>query len=187
MLQAYPDFFSIHDLDKVLNDPNKAFSELRLADGFSEYIIEKKGAGGLKLGKIDIDKIFNNLTPNTNEFIKLVGTDLRKLLTQDVKAKLYTDFKGRCNITQIKLFEKLPLRFFFKRGLEATYDHRVPLSRGGKDKIENIQLISIYANNEKNRLCNMCTSLDCKHCALAFPEKTNIIQANGQDIHSFKK
>ena len=96
LLEVYPNFYSIHDLDGVLNDPNKAFSELKLTDGFSEYIIEKKGVAGIKLGKINIDKIFTNLKSNTGTFLKLKGTDLRKILTTEVKEDIYKKFDGRC-------------------------------------------------------------------------------------------
>ena len=120
-------------------------------------------------------------------FIQLAGIDQRKIITERIKEEIYTKFKGRCNITKVKLFEKLPSKYFYKRVLEATYDHRIPLTKGGKDNISNLQLTSVLANAEKNNLCNNCHGKDCKFCALAFPEKSEIIQMNGQNISYFGK
>ena len=54
------------------------------------------------------------------------------------------------------------------RGLQA--DHKVPLSRGGAQEIENWQALCNECNVVKRRACEGCND-DCQECAWAFPEK----------------
>ena len=46
--------------------------------------------------------------------------------------------------------------------------------------------ISEYANREKNKICKTCNEEDCSNCALAFPEKNNIIKPSGQNLKNLK-
>lgn len=188
LLEAYPDIINIHSLDNILHDPNRAHSDLRLSDGFGGYLIEKRGKRRVMWVKLDVDKLFNKFdTIDPDEFIQLSRLNHRKTLTKEQRDIIFTNFNGRCNITRIKLHRKLSGRHFFKSALLANYDHRVPLSRGGKDELNNMHLISQLANDEKNRICNNCRDGDCRYCALAYPEKYSIIQANGQRIDELRK
>ena len=61
---------------------------------------------------------------------------------------------------------------------KIEWDHRIPLLKGGSDSEsnpENWQMLSSYINKEKNKICRACKFLECKKCALAFPEENNII------------
>jgi hypothetical protein len=71
--------------------------------------------------------------------------------------------------------------------VQPTYDHRKPISKGGTDELENWQVLSIFVNAEKNKICNVCNTNTCEKCALAYPEKFDIIQANNQDITNLKR
>lgn len=187
LLKAYPGYINIHSLDKTLNDPNRAHSSLRNENGFAEYLIEKRGDQRVNYIKIDIDKLFNNYYgKRIIGCITLSVLDLRKVLSDEVKDRIFKKHKGKCNITNISLYQNLPQAHFFKSGLLATYDHRIPISKGGKDIESNLQLLSVLANNEKNKICNKCVSGKCNKCALAFPERFDLILMNGQNISVFK-
>lgn len=58
----------------------------------------------------------------------------------------------------------------FSKTRKISYDHRVPLIKGGQGSIENFQIICHECNNQKRSQCRHC-ELDCNKCFLAFPEK----------------
>lgn len=55
---------------------------------------------------------------------------------------------------------------------KMSYDHRIPLIKGGQGTIENFQIICHECNNQKRSQCRHC-DLDCNICFLAFPETAN--------------
>lgn len=75
---------------------------------------------------------------------------------------------------------------FMKSYQVASYDHRIPLSKGGEDSLDNMQLVSEMVNEEKMRICNGCLNVKCEECVLAFPEEYDVIQANQQNIKELK-
>ncbi|MFH0948573.1 MAG: HNH endonuclease signature motif containing protein [Elusimicrobiota bacterium] len=188
LLNAYPEFINIHILDGKLNDPNRAHSDLRIGNGFSNFLIEKRGKHKVMYVKIDVEKLFKYYGHSkSDEFISLSLPQYRDSLTEQQKSNIYNKFGGKCSITGIKLCQKLKdIHFFCKSLVQPTYDHRRPVSKGGTDEIENWQLLSIYENAEKNKICNVCNKNACEKCALAYPEKFDIIQANNQDISNLK-
>lgn len=188
LLEAYPNYINIHDLDNVLHDPNRAHSDLRIANGFANFLIEKKDKRGVMQVRLDIEKLFKIYrNHNLDEFLMLSPLHLRVNLSKEDKNKMYQMFKGMCNITGIKLYKKIPKgAIFLKHFSLLTYDHRRPLSKGGSNEPYNWQLISKLVNDEKNKICNICEGIKCEECALAYPEKYNIIQPTKQDIKGFR-
>lgn len=189
LLKAYPNYFRIHDLDSVLSDPNKAHSELKTANGFSSFVDEKRGNDRTMEAKIDIERLFKFYGHmDSNEFVSLSIKDFRAGLTEEIKDIIFEKFEGKCNITGIKLSRKLEgIHYFGKSLVTARYDHRRPASKNGTEDIENFQLLSDYLNAEKNKICNICPKNNCEICALAYPEKYDVIQANEQNIKDLKR
>lgn len=58
----------------------------------------------------------------------------------------------------------------FSKSNPYSFDHRVPLLRGGTGSPENFQLVCYNCNNQKRVQCKGC-ELDCQTCFLAFPDK----------------
>ncbi|HHU0635741.1 TPA: HNH endonuclease [Enterobacter hormaechei subsp. xiangfangensis] len=52
-------------------------------------------------------------------------------------------------------------------------DHKVPLSRGGSNNIQNWQTLCYVCNVGKRRACHGC-SRNCSECVWAFPEHTGV-------------
>ncbi len=187
LLEAYPNFISIHSLDSILHDPNRAHSDLRITNGFANFLVEQRGDRQVMLVKIDIPKLFQFFRPTrVGEFIRLAPMDTRELLSSRNRKEIYKNFKGRCNITGIKVYNKIRGNKFLKSLMLASYDHRRPLSKRGSNELYNWQLLSKLANDEKNKICNTCDGIRCEQCALAYPEKFNIIQPNNQDISELR-
>lgn len=88
----------------------------------------------------------------------------REYLTKAQKDRLFAEAEYQCSTcgTQIKAGV---------RGLQA--DHKIPLSRGGTNALENWQPMCNNCNVGKRRTCEGC-DLDCQHCSWAFPEKCGI-------------
>ena len=182
ILDSYPEYMDIHSLDGILNDPNRAMSDLKNDDGYANFLDERRNADRNLEYRIDLEKLFRQF-PEPG--VLQLGTRTRLNPSPQLKEELKKKFKMRCNITGIKLYEKLPSKRFLKNLQIIQYDHRVPLSKGGSEDPNdpaNWQLLSELTNREKNKMCNSCTSIKCKECALAFPENSSIIQANGQNI-----
>ena len=57
------------------------------------------------------------------------------------------------------------------RGLQA--DHKVPVSRGGTNSVENWQAICNHCNVGKRRACEGCVA-ECASCSWAYPETRGI-------------
>jgi hypothetical protein len=188
LLEAYPNFINIHSLDSILNDPNRAHSDLRIANGFANFLIEKTDKKHVMFVKLDVEKLFKFCRADTKDgLVRLYSRHIREGLSEENKKLIYKNFKGRCNITGIKVFDKVKGNKFFKSLMVTTYDHRRPLSKGGSNELFNWQLLSKLANDEKNKICNICDGIKCEQCALAYPEKFNIIQPTGQDISELRK
>lgn len=186
LLEAYPDFINIHSLDSIYHDPNRAHSDLRITNGFANFLVEQRGDKQVMLVKIDIPKLFQFCKPPRGEFIQLAPMDTRKVLSSKERDEIYKKFEGRCNITGIKVYNEIKGNKFLKSLMLASYDHRRPLSKRGSNELYNWQLLSKLANDEKNKICNTCDGSRCEQCALAYPEKFNIIQANNQDISELR-
>ncbi len=188
LLEKYPDYLNLHELDADYSDPNKAYSELKLTDGFLNFVSEKKGVKKVMTARIELDKLFNQFHPsNSDQFIQLTSVDPRSNLTDAEKETIYKNFSGICNITKVKLLpDRQKHTLFMKQAITPAYDHRIPLFRGGDNTLENIQLISEQANQEKRKICISCKNVKCEECALAFPEDYTVIQANFQDISEWR-
>lgn len=188
LLESYPNYLNIHDLDNTLHDPNKAHSDLRIANGFANFLLEKTGEKRVMFVKLDVEKLFKYCrTDKPLEYISLSARHGREGISEQLKGEIFKEFKGRCNITGLKVYKKSPKgAIFLKHFLLASYDHRRPLSKRGSNERYNWQLISKLVNDEKNKICNICDGLKCEQCALAYPEKFNIIQPTGQDIKDLR-
>lgn len=187
LLEAYPKFINIHSLDSIYHDPNRALSELRITNGFANFLIEERRQKQVMHVKIDIPKLFRHCrVSNTDEFVRLSPLDTRELLSPIDRKKVYEKFKGRCNITGLKVYDKIEGSKFFKSLMLASYDHRRPLSKRGSNAPFNWQLLSRLANAEKNKICNTCDGISCEQCALAYPERFNIVVPNNQDINELR-
>ena len=160
-----------------------------MTDGFQGFVSEKRGTKNVIMARLELDTLFNQYQPSDPDtFIDLSSVDSRTNLNEKDKDKIFNNFNGKCNITGIKLNEKsVENSQFMNRLISPAYDHRIPLFAGGDNKIENYQLLSAEVNQEKNRMCVSCKTQKCKVCALAYPEKYPIIQANFQDISDLKK
>jgi hypothetical protein len=185
LLDRYPNYLNIHELDKDYNDPNKAYSDLKILEGFEIFITETKAKNRSIEAKINLDDLFEFLEKyyKNNEIIINPFSKERNSISKDRQKKIYEKFNGRCNITHYKLYESRPKEnLFMKSSLTPSYDHRRPIFKNGPDTDDNIQLISELANREKNKICLKCEIDDCENCALAYPERSHIIKANGQNI-----
>jgi 5-methylcytosine-specific restriction endonuclease McrA len=88
----------------------------------------------------------------------------RKYLTQSQKIKLFESNNYCCSTCGINIEPGV-------RGLQA--DHRIPLSRGGSNSLENWQPICNNCNVGKRRACESCL-IDCNSCSWAFPEVVGV-------------
>jgi len=185
LLDRYPNFLNIHELDKDYNDPNKAYSDLKILEGFEIVIEEIKAKNRSIEAKINLDDLFEYLDEyyDTDIIIKNPFSKDRNSISKARQKKIYEKFNGRCNITGYKLYKYRPKEnLFMKSSLTPSYDHRRPIFKKGSDTDDNIQLISELANREKNKICLKCKIDECENCALAYPESYNIIKANNQNI-----
>lgn len=182
LLEYYPNPLPIHDMDDIFNDPNRAYNDLKNGEGYENFIREHKGNKNTMIIELDLEKLISaHLNGNNN------NQHLRGTLSMQDKQQLYDSFGGKCNITGIALLRGSTSDNMFMKGLSIPeYDHRRPLFKGGTNDLSNYQLVSREANREKNKICKACSVDNCEHCALAYPEKYNIILGNGQDISTFK-
>ena len=182
ILKVYPEYMDIHSLDGVLNDPNRAVSDLKNGDGYAHFIIERRNTKRNLEYIIELDKLFEAFKDYEEVCL---SNSIRLGPSNELKKYLKEKQLSRCNITGIPLHETLSSKTFLKNLQMIQYDHRVPLFKGGDENPnspENWQLLSELVNREKNKLCNICSSIKCSDCALAFPEKSYIIKANEQSI-----
>jgi 5-methylcytosine-specific restriction endonuclease McrA len=95
---------------------------------------------------------------------KLAVPQDRDYLTQSQKIKLFEE-SGYCCVTcGLKVDAGI-------RGLQA--DHKVPISRGGSNSLDNWQPMCNNCNVGKRRACEGC-SLECDTCSWAFPELVGV-------------
>lgn len=187
LIECYPQYMDIHSLDGILNDANRAMSDLKNDDGYANFILERRNERRNLEYKIDLNALFQRF-PEAG--VLQLGTRTRLQPSPQLKQELKNRHKMRCNITGIGLFDNIEGQSFLKNMQLVQYDHRVPLSKGGSEdphNIDNWQLLSELVNREKNKMCNSCQSAKCDKCALAFPERYSTIQANMQDITEFIK
>jgi 5-methylcytosine-specific restriction endonuclease McrA len=88
----------------------------------------------------------------------------REYLTSTQKQALFSRSENKCSICG-KIAEA------GVRGLQA--DHKIPLSRGAGNELDNWQAICNVCNVGKRRACEGCT-MECKSCPWAFPELVGI-------------
>jgi len=88
----------------------------------------------------------------------------RDYLTQAQKVKLFESNDYCCATCGLKIDAGV-------RGLQA--DHKVPLSRGGNNSLENWQPMCNNCNVGKRRACEGC-EIDCSTCSWAFPETVGV-------------
>lgn len=182
VLRAHPNYMDIHSLDGILNDPNRAVSDLKNDDGYANFLMERRNSLRNMEYMVDLEKLF---TQYPYETVIQLGTRTRLNPSPALVEELKRKFNMKCNITGIKLSENIEGQYFLKNMQIVQYDHRIPLSKGGNEDpndIANWQLLSELVNREKNKMCNSCVVNDCVNCALAFPEKSSIIKANNQNI-----
>lgn len=104
---------------------------------------------------------------------KLAPPQDREYLTQSQKFQLFLSVKNTCAICG-KISEP------GVRGLQA--DHKVPISRGGTNALENWQAVCNHCNVGKRRACDGCT-IECATCSWAYPEIIGIntlVSINGK-------
>ncbi|MEM0134980.1 MAG: hypothetical protein QXU18_07110 [Thermoplasmatales archaeon] len=185
LLEHYPNFVGIHTLDGILNDPNRALSDLRLQDGFENFIEERTNKRNIE-ARLDVQTLFERTPDSYGSPIGLYTRNQRKILSATERAEIFRKFGGKCNLTGWKVSLDTPDNQFMRHGLIAEFDHRRPLFKGGTNDLDNFQLVSKLANNEKNKICRACKSNNCEECALAYPENHSIILGNGQDLSTIR-
>ncbi len=89
----------------------------------------------------------------------------REYLSQSQKKKLFEGSEYCCATCGLQIDTGI-------RGLQA--DHKVPLSRGGGNELNNWQPMCNNCNVGKRRACEGC-DLECKTCSWAFPESFGVI------------
>lgn len=188
LVKRYPEFMNIHELDDILNDPNRALSSLRREDGYEHFLNIEYRENQVTFVKLNAIKLFHTVNKET-EIIKLWPLDNREHLSRTEQKKIFEEFSGRCNITGVGLKENTEFGdvVFMKNAMTLTFDHRKPLSKGGTNQEHNYQLLSKMANDEKNKICNSCSDPKCDMCALAYPERVNLIYPTNQDISILRR
>ena len=88
----------------------------------------------------------------------------REYLTQTQKDQLFKNSDYCCAICGVKIEAGV-------QGLQA--DHKIPLSRGGSNEIENWQPMCNNCNVGKRSACKGC-NLECNTCSWAFPEVVGV-------------
>lgn len=88
----------------------------------------------------------------------------REYLTQSQKVRLFEANNYCCSTCGLQVDAGV-------RGLQA--DHKVPLSRGGSNGLENWQPMCNNCNVGKRRACEGC-NIDCSSCSWAFPEVVGV-------------
>jgi hypothetical protein len=123
---------------------------------FDRRIRELRDQGGFDIQSniVDGEHCWRLNSPNISELLN------RTYLTNSQKDALFSKANHSCAICG-------KLTGAGIRGLQA--DHKVPLSRGGSEELENWQPICNQCNVAKRRACQGC-SLDCSKCSWAYPE-----------------
>lgn len=90
---------------------------------------------------------------------KIGKTNVRGYLTASAKKELLRDQNNTCQVCGKKSTDGV-------RGLQA--DHKVPLTRGGQNSLDNWQVLCNECNVAKRRSCQGCDE-SCSKCHWAFP------------------
>lgn len=158
-------------------DANKPFSELWNEEGFTWiHPAQEKLAGNQKyvLREDDHEKLFGN-----------IRKAFRKTPSPPQQAEIIKSQDGLCNFcgAVLRPRSKITKTTFAKDRVRVVIDHRVPVEKGGNSTLANYQAICFYCNKCKWQICNICPIADCSsNCALANPEKSNIIAPTKEDI-----
>lgn len=105
----------------------------------------------------------------------------RDYLSESQKQKLFSSYDYTCAVCGTQVPPGL-------RGLQA--DHKVPLSRGGRNDLSNWQALCHNCNIGKRRACTNC-NLECKTCSWAYPDVNgvptifNITEKNLRKLEGF--
>lgn len=156
-------------------DANKPFSELWTEEGFS--CVHAEGMQGNRqyvLHPKDHPLLFH---PNAKS--------QRTQLNSVEKATILNSQNGYCNICGALLKDSTQIspHTFAKDRVRVEFDHRIPIDRGGKNTLSNIQALCHYCNKCKRQMCFVCPYESCSsQCALVHPELNKIILATGEDI-----
>lgn len=188
LLELYPKRLDIHKHLKQYKDPNKAYNDLKNVEGYEPYIVESKNSKNTMELTLQVQKLCRLCNALNGEPIYLGLKDHREVLKPVDQEFLVKKFNGRCNITHIRLSNKCEFdnKTFAKSLMVINYDHRKPKFKGGSEDLENYQILSDYANREKNKVCKSCSVSECEKCALAWPEKNDKIYPTGQDLKKFR-
>lgn len=156
-------------------DANKPFSELWTEEGFSCIFAEAMhGNRQYVLHPSDHHLLFRANAKSTR--LQLSVSEKQTILTQQ---------RGRCNFCGSLLRDgsQISLHTFAKDRVRLEFDHRIPIDRGGKNSIHNIQALCHYCNKCKRQMCFVCTLEHCSEdCALVNPESKEIVLATGERI-----
>ncbi len=156
-------------------DANKPFSELWTEEGFScVHSANMDGNRQYVLDQSDHEKLFQNNIKNQR--VQISSNEKRIVLRRQ---------NNRCNIcgSLLKESKEIPVHAFSKDRVKLEFDHRIPIDRGGKNKVSNIQALCHYCNKCKRQMCFLCDKKRCSHhCALVHPENKRIVIATKEDI-----
>ena len=153
-------------------DTHKPFGELWTEEGFS---------------CITSDNHFTyNLKPSDHNKLFSVIKNIRKAPTVSAQKKILKAQNHNCNICASKIKSKTNIQknTFQKDRSRLSFDHRIPVEKGGNSEDDNFQALCSYCNRSKLQICNICdfAPAGCLECALAFPEKTSIVYPTKEDI-----
>ncbi|ONI47060.1 hypothetical protein AN644_01785 [Candidatus Epulonipiscium fishelsonii] len=155
-------------------DANKPFSELWTEEGFSCIRAE-----GMKGNRQYV------LNPSDHELLFQPSAKSSRIgLSNKIKSEVLNLQNCKCNICGAGLKNgNLPPHIFSKDRVKLEFDHRVPIDRGGKTSIENIQALCHYCNKSKRQICFICNINPCSFdCALVSPETSYIVTPTNEDI-----
>lgn len=156
-------------------DANKPFSELWTEEGFSCIHAEvMKGNRQYVLHPSDHKLLFNNNRKAS-----------RTQLSTQEKINILNKQKDLCNIcgSRLEVNNHSAIHVFAKDRTKLEFDHRIPVDKGGKTTLNNIQALCHYCNKCKRQMCFICDLQECSEsCALVNPEKNSVVLATGEDI-----
>lgn len=180
LMEFYPNGITTkHMRDRFNIDDNKLFGELLDQSGFREYLLHIGTEKRLKLWKLELVELWKKTEAHKNDIIWF-GMNEQGNLNIFLKDLILRDGLI-CNILGIPLYN-LKKRKFLENFRKVAIDHRRPLKNGGQDDIANLQLLSYYVNERKNQICAICDNTKCEECALAYPEKYNVIFPTKENI-----
>lgn len=160
-------------------DANKPFSELWNEEGFTWIQQHQQSGRGSKQYKLEPSDHYRFFTEVRKAFRKSLSISEQTILLQEQKMF--------CNLCGSRLSDHKSVykdgRIFFRDRVRQTFDHRVPVEKGGDSTPENFQALCFACNKSKWQICNICDLPNCsENCALAFPENSNIVAPTGEDI-----